>query len=183
MKCPKCANEFVPSDPAEPAVCPECGVVPEKFRQAQKVKLDSIRSGVHPRQVARVQARSRWPVIALAILAPIALVGVVHNIFFRPSGIAGSPPPTIQCGSGKDAYVMSQLFVEDRLKSPGSAKFPGTADSAVVVDELAECVYQVTAYVDSENSFGAFLRTGYSARMMYMPETDKWQALDVALFE
>lgn len=57
-----------------------------------------------------------------------------------------------------DAYEMAQQFVTDSLKSPGSAKYPDYDDGYVQL--ISDNTYNVTAYVDSQNSFGASIR-GY----------------------
>lgn len=55
------------------------------------------------------------------------------------------------------AEVMCEQFVTERLKAPSTAEFPG-ADSVVVTGDDQ---YKVTASVDSENGFGAMIRTDY----------------------
>lgn len=57
-----------------------------------------------------------------------------------------------------EAYVMSQDFMEDYLKNPSTAKFPWYSDINVVQTGNR---YKVEAYVDSQNSFGANVRTSY----------------------
>ncbi len=52
-----------------------------------------------------------------------------------------------------EAYVMSQEFVKERLKAPATADFPWYDES--FVKELGDNKFEVNAYVDAENSFGA----------------------------
>jgi hypothetical protein len=66
---------------------------------------------------------------------------------------------------GVEAYVMCQGFVKDRLRAPGTAKFPPAARADV--DELAGNAWRVRAWVDAENAFGGEVRTDWECRVAY----------------
>jgi hypothetical protein len=62
-----------------------------------------------------------------------------------------------------EAYNMMETFVKKRLKSPSKAEFPGVFDGKVdhvTYDGMG--VYNISSYVDSQNSFGATIRTRFS---------------------
>jgi hypothetical protein len=61
-----------------------------------------------------------------------------------------------RASSTGDAVVACEGFVKDRLKAPSSAKFSG--EDA----QQSGSVYTVTGAVDSQNSFGALLRSSYT---------------------
>jgi hypothetical protein len=62
----------------------------------------------------------------------------------------------------EDAYYTIQGFVRNRLKSPGSAQFPPVRAAHVgQVGAVADQRYIVAAYVDSQNSFWALLRSHF----------------------
>jgi len=70
------------------------------------------------------------------------------------------------------AWVMCQSFVEDRLKAPRTAKWPwGYTD---YVTDLGGGRYRIKAYVDSQNSFGAMLRTHFTAEVEWTGG-DNWR--------
>jgi len=70
------------------------------------------------------------------------------------------------------AWTMCQSFVEDRLKAPRTAKWPwGFTDR---VTHLGGGRYRIKAYVDSENSFGAMMRTRFTAVVAWKGG-DNWQ--------
>lgn len=56
------------------------------------------------------------------------------------------------------AYA-AQLFVEKTLKVPSTANFPGLFKSSVI--KKNSNTYKVSSYVDSENGFGAIIRSTY----------------------
>jgi hypothetical protein len=63
-----------------------------------------------------------------------------------------------------EAYVYSQQIVEEQLKSPASADFPTFSDALV---NKAGDIYTINSYVDSQNSFGANLRSQYTCQLRY----------------
>lgn len=68
------------------------------------------------------------------------------------------------------AFTMSQIYIKKILKAPSTAKFPVYDISDVVKTDSR--TYEVTSWVDSENSFGAMLRSNYLVRLKYFD--DQW---------
>lgn len=85
------------------------------------------------------------------------------------------------CGNSAVAYRASQRFVEDRLRSPSTASFPRLAEVRVV--PAGDCKFNVTAYVDAQNGFGAQIRTHYTVTMESLPQSKAWRALDLHLIQ
>lgn len=67
------------------------------------------------------------------------------------------------------AFDVCKQFVEQRLTSPGSAEYPDYFDDdpEVVVWQLANGDYRVYSQVDSENGFGASLRSHFVCTVDY----------------
>ena len=65
-------------------------------------------------------------------------------------------------GGESSARYMVEQFVKDKLKAPATAKFPSWGDRADVTD-IGNFRYRVSGYVDSQNGFGAMIRTHYVA--------------------
>ena len=60
------------------------------------------------------------------------------------------------------AYVMMERFVKKNLKAPRTAKFPGVfAGKLDHVTSDSNQTYRVSSYVDSQNGFGALIRTKF----------------------
>jgi hypothetical protein len=85
------------------------------------------------------------------------------------------------CEDKTTAFVMSQSFVEKRLKAPATAVFPHMTDSEVNVKYLGDCTHEVRAYVDAQNSYGALIRNRYYVRLQKQKGTDTWTALEVQI--
>lgn len=84
-----------------------------------------------------------------------------------------------ECGPKNNnlAYVMSQSYVKQGLKAPSTAKFPWATD--ISVQSIGDCKFRISAYVDSQNSFGAMLRTRYTATMQHFPDKGSWTAVEL----
>lgn len=82
-----------------------------------------------------------------------------------------------ECGSATMAFVMSQKFVLRELKAPASAKFPSSA----VVTPIGGCAYSVAAWVDSQNGFGAIVRSDYHVIMESSADGRRWSARGLAI--
>jgi len=64
------------------------------------------------------------------------------------------------CNDHIAAYVATQQLVKLRLRSPASADFP-LADFRHA--KAGPCKFAINSYVDSQNGFGAMIRSYYSA--------------------
>lgn len=63
-----------------------------------------------------------------------------------------------------DIYIQGQYYVKQVLKSPASAVFPYTD---FIVHRLNNNRFEVISYVDSQNSFGALLRSSWNVVFQY----------------
>lgn len=86
-----------------------------------------------------------------------------------------------ECENKTSAFIMTQEFVTKRLKSPSTAKFPHASDDGVNLAYQGECKHKVLAYVDSQNGFGAMIRTKYYAEIQNKKGTDTWILLDLQM--
>ena len=86
--------------------------------------------------------------------------------------------------SGVSAYVMTQDAVRSQLVSPSTADFPtrGWGDGrSIVTRPVGSCVYEVHAFVDSQNGFGAMLRARYTAKVKAL-EGGSWRVESVDFY-
>ena len=67
--------------------------------------------------------------------------------------------------SKQAAYVESQEYAKNMLVSPASAEFPYMVDDEIV--QWDENTFVINSYVDSQNSFGAMLRSHYQCKVVY----------------
>jgi len=75
-----------------------------------------------------------------------------------------------------DAFIWCKDHVRDRLKSPATAKFPFVEFSH---RDLGNNTWRIISYVDSQNSFGALVRTNWACEIQY--SNGAWQLQDLTL--
>lgn len=73
------------------------------------------------------------------------------------------------------AEIMCEQFIEDRLRSPGTADFEHTSTRPGGTGE-----WTVTGQVDSENGFGALVRSTYRCEVEH-EGGDRWTLVDLDL--
>ncbi len=61
-----------------------------------------------------------------------------------------------------DLHIQAQQFILQGLKAPSTAKFPALPSST---STDGKGLYKVISYVDSQNSFGAMIRSDWSVTM------------------
>ncbi len=73
------------------------------------------------------------------------------------------------------AWAYAQMFVENQLVSPGTARFQPGAVAAGCVRHICGDEYEVSAYVDAQNRFGAVVRTSFRCRVKRLRNGAKWR--------
>lgn len=107
-------------------------------------------------------AKSTNAGMAIMMVGFFVLVGTwVSNI--------GSLPPVTVYSSSSTACAYAQMAVEARLKSPKTADFPGCRENNLMREEGGKIT--VTSYVDSQNSFGAVVRTPFQVMLHTTSDT------------
>lgn len=112
-----------------------------------------------------------------------ALVMIVFLCFALGSSDDRTPEQKAEdnCKDKTMAFVMSQSFVKGKLKAPSTAEFPYSSADGVSVAYLGECTHLVNAYVDSQNSFGAMIRTKYVVKLRYNKQTEVYHLEDISI--
>ncbi|MBN1463903.1 MAG: hypothetical protein JW922_09565 [Paludibacteraceae bacterium] len=65
------------------------------------------------------------------------------------------------------AAVYVELLVKQRLAAPSTAKFPGYATKRAQFNCLGNNTYEITSWVDAQNTYGAMLRKNYYCKFNY----------------
>ena len=118
-----------------------------------KRKSDRIMPSVERRNKQR---RLFFGAMAVLVIGLITVITILDN---------NSSPGA---GDTLGARTAARMFVRDRLKSPGSAKF-GTISAT----SLGSNRYSFSGYVDAQNSFGAEIRTHFSG-IVRLHENKTW---------
>ena len=78
-------------------------------------------------------------------------------------------------------HAVQDVIQAKLLDSPGSAKFPGILEQAERTRSIGEQRYSIASYVDSQNAFGALVRTDFEAEVQQVGE-DKWQLRSIRMW-
>ncbi len=85
----------------------------------------------------------------------------------------------IDMGTSEGAIVWARKFVKQRLLSPSTADFPWLP--VKIYSTKNKLTYFIYSYVDSQNGFGAMIRTNYSCQVRYLGD-GKWKCIDIEFF-
>ncbi|MEK7662166.1 MAG: hypothetical protein AAB355_01520 [Patescibacteria group bacterium] len=87
--------------------------------------------------------------------------------------------PTVREYSNAEVYAMAETIISPYLKAPSTAKFPSMSE--VKISRLENDGFRVDGYVDSQNSFGAMLRSPFTTIFQYSSSSDKADIYAVVL--
>lgn len=97
--------------------------------------------------------------IGCAILGVLGLA-LTWFVFFPSTATTRGVPAFDDSADRSQVAALCETAVEQKLKSPASAKFP--PQHAAAVKAIAPRTYRMVSYVDSQNGFGAVLRTNFT---------------------
>ncbi|WP_286975094.1 hypothetical protein [Acetomicrobium sp. UBA5826] len=120
-------------------------------------------------------------VVIILLVSVFAFAGFKTNENSTNAPSQSAQPAHENKADKTEAIIMAEEFVKDRLVSPSSAKFPWRSSETTAV-KVDEDTWVISSYVDSQNKFGAMLRTYYIAKVKYLGN-DKWQLLDLEFYE
>lgn len=121
------------------------------------------------------------PPILKLIFGAIVIGGIIH--YCSNQEPVPEKTPEEKCNDTTSAYFMSQEFVKKKLESPSTADFPYSKASGVETINVSQCTHVVRAYVDSQNTFGATVRTKYYVKLHNDLGTDMWHVDDITLWK
>lgn len=105
----------------------------------------------------------------------VILIGIFAMYYFGNSSETPKQKPT---HSAVAAFTVCQQYVQQSLKAPGSAKWPGGYSD--YTQHLGGGRYRVTAWVDAQNTFGALVRTNFKCEVRWQSD-DRWYLENLAL--
>jgi len=123
------------------------------------------KKGLLPATTARRKTIDRNTRFILALCGLFLAAGIVTLISVSTRYLI--QPASGQYGTEYEAHAMAKKFVGERLKCPASAKWPSTLQykvNAKLTEEqpASGTRWVVRSFVDSQNGFGALIRTHYT---------------------
>lgn len=174
--CPYCAETIH----LKAIKCKHCGEL-----------LNGRRPEVDP-QSAHDKPAAADGAVAVKSESSMSLMGIVITVMVclwllgqcspdEPSGGSASSSDWRTADNSTMAYIMMEDFVEDRLKSPKSAEFPGIFDGRQShTKKIGPHTYRINSYVDAQNSFGATIRNRFVGEIEQTGENSwRLKSLDI----
>ena len=144
--------------------CYECG---QSFSEQVKACVHCGADKVHPDKKKKKDGMNAL----IGIAAFIALLSWFGN--------SSEPRPYVVGEDHVGALLFCQFMVENNLKSPATAKFERGA-STNLIKHAGDDLYIMNSYVDSENGFGATLRTNFRCKAQRLGE-DQWKTIELKI--
>lgn len=113
-----------------------------------------------------------------SIVIVLILIGILIVMFWGLSE-NGKASDWITKDASTQAYKKAIEYAKGELKAPATAVFPSIKDSEVSVKrEDNTQKYEVRGYVDSQNGFGALVRTNFTA-VLEQDKMNDWKRIDL----
>ena len=105
--------------------------------------------------------------VILGVLLMIIFIGDGINKPSSPGKKTYSKTYSNDYASKLEAYSYAENWVKDKLKSPSSAKFPDSERKVNDTEYYGDNTYKIKSYVESQNSFGAMIKTNFSCTISF----------------
>jgi len=115
------------------------------------------------------------PVIIILLLFSYNVINYIGNSASSsaPAEVSESNQTARNSSTAGQAYIISQTYVKAILKSPSTADFSLLDYQSF---DLGKDKYKIVSYVDSQNGFGAMIRSNYSAVLLF--KGGDWSHID-----
>lgn len=127
----------------------------------ERSALDRFKGKVS--QVLAVKKNRKIAVIC-GVLTILFIIGKLAPMPEKGSTASSFSAPRNDVPDEGEAYIIAKHFVEQNLKAPATADFPWSADQSI---KKPDGRYIVRGHVDSENSFGANIRSQFLVEMRF----------------
>lgn len=199
IKCPRCGSSFendkidIPPEGRE-FYCVRC-----KKKYFGKLCGDSVKTWFITKQTSISISNGQKVIIIFAGIVGVCLMMlIISSVLLKDENkISKKPPePTPQelaqlaekqeASDSFDAITYAKIYVKKSLKAPSTAKFQDETEFGVSPkrdkkgDKIKD-VWEVSGYVDAQNSFGAMLRQQWYVKMKKV--NNSWLLLDIKFGE
>lgn len=144
---------------------------------AQRAHIATLIGVTFPGQPVETPAKkapSKGAQIVGGLVVLLLLGACVAGI--AKAALGGGSSSTAPSDRSLEAKSICETFVKKQLKAPATAKF--SEESAAKVSDVE---YTAGGSVDSQNSFGALLRSTFACDLTYNATTQEWTSKSVSV--
>ena len=96
-------------------------------------------------------------------------LSVLSIVIFTILAFGSSDSDGSGASSSEDllAYNYAEDFVKKQLRSPSTAEFAGLFEKRDHITKIGTREYRIQSYVDSQNGFGAMIRSNWSCTIKF----------------
>lgn len=155
-KCPKCDRLVWVNG----SICKNCG---ELLSSSELMRQDEARTKKRKLGNAISRAAS-FALLALLVLGRLHDIGVFDFPKTNLAPATEADRERTEMAVTSAAYTFAKRIVQERLEVPSTAKFPEMSQTQI--RKVDSATFIINSYVDSQNVFGAMVRTHYKAKVM-----------------
>ena len=181
--CLKCGHANPSATGAELDACPECGAIYSRVEAAMAAKVAAARvqkagqttevapapesvSTIAPEKVAKGPTTiSTVPGLIIIVLVSSLLIWAMSDKTAPMTLVTSEGTAPTKKINDASAYVQCKNFVMERLRAPATADFPFMDYTAW---DMGNDTWVVKSYVDSQNGFGAMIRSNWHCKVQYV---------------
>lgn len=162
INCPECKKEISDTAPS----CPNCGYI----MKSNSEKKHSIKKKTTTRKTG-------CGTIIFALLIVISLTILLSTLSNDEDNSENQNDSVDH--SELLAYTYAEDFVKKRLKAPATAEFPKTREKINHTTNYGEGKYKIRSWVDSQNGFGALIRSSFNCTIEFEGTTVRCTSLQI----
>ncbi len=129
-------------------------------------------------------SQQQQPSLIILVGGGFLIFCVLFAVYAELTGMSKSPSPDAAGNLTTMAFVQCQDIVKGELVSPSTADFPFMDFSA---NAAPDNLYIIKSYVDSQNGFGATIRTRWRCKARYIggdkADPRSWKLVDLQMYK
>ncbi|MDR3369581.1 hypothetical protein [Rhodoferax sp.] len=141
------------------------------------MKSGVLAGNLEPAKKAQRVGKIGGSVLMLALAAWVISSCMPKSAEEKAADIASTREKT--CHDPIMAWIEAKDMVSAHLKAPSTAVFGSRGESTIT--PYKDCEFDVSGWVDAQNSFGAKLRSRYLVDLKYLKDKDKWVPVKVTV--
>ena len=177
MFCARCGS----NQDDEAVLCNQCGYIMDREKYAKTPGTFVPERKNAPVADPPRKAAGAGCLLVLVVMACLYLFACngINDIFPGINPVPTNTPAPTKAPTIYNVMASAEHFVSQILKAPATAKYP--AENDWTVRDQGDGIYLAESYVDSENSFGALIRSTFAVKIQHNLSSGDWDCVYIIL--